>query len=140
MTLLLPNILKQHHFMMRQKNILCSLSFAVAGLIYRNQTTLALLGTPAGDELVMVPAASSPRLVFITRPGTAPQQAVIATSIIRYMKAIKIWRINSAHPHLDLAAADEYGRVMDLQGCFDCCRWNKVELMLGMWLRKCRST
>lgn len=42
------------------------------------------------------------------------------------MKAIKTWRINSGHPHLDLATADEYGAVMNLQGCRDCRGYNKA--------------
>lgn len=82
-------------------------------------TTLALPGTLAGEA----GDGSNPGItkvkVFMTRPGTELQQAVMATSIISYMKAIKIWRIKSGHPHLDLDDAAEYGAVMDLQGCCD---------------------
>lgn len=68
--------------------------------------------------------------MLVTRLQRAPQPAVMATSIISDMKAIKIRRINSSHPHLDPAAADEYGAVMDLQRCYDCRGCNKAEVML----------
>ena len=67
--------------------------------------------------------------VVVTRPRRALRPAVIATSIIGDMKAIKIRRINSSYPHLDAATADEYGPVMNLQGCRDCRGYNKAEVM-----------
>lgn len=65
--------------------------------------------------------------VVVTRPPRALQPAVIATSIISEMKAIKIGRIHSGHQHL--APVDEYGAVMDLQGCHDCFGSYKAEVM-----------
>ncbi len=65
-------------------------------------------GDPSEDGDGSNPSVGEVRVVT-TRPRRALQPAVIATSIISDMKAIKIWRINSVHPHLDPAAADEYG-------------------------------
>lgn len=84
-----------------------------------------------GMKQVMVSAPHVTEVrVVMTRPRRALQPAVMATYIIADMKAIKIWRINSRLPHLDLATADEYGAVMDLQGCHDCGGCNKAEVML----------
>lgn len=77
---------------------------------------------------------SNPRVTEVRavmmRPRRALQATVMATSIISDMKVIKIWRSNSGHPHLELSVADEYGAVMDLQGCHDCRGCNKAEVML----------
>ena len=115
---------------------------SVSGLINIQLTTPTLQGTiveKAGDGS----SVTEVRLV-VTRPQRALQLAIMATSIISETKAIKIWRIHSGHPHLDLAGTDEYGAVMDLRGCGDCRGCNKAEVMLWnivpLWLRKCRST
>lgn len=68
--------------------------------------------------------------MVLTRPQRTLLPAVMVTSIMNDMKAIKIRRINFGHPHLDRAAADEYGVVMNLQGCRDCRGYNKAEGLL----------